>query len=214
MKRFIVPAPQPYAAAEYPVEPDATAASYFFAAAALTGGRTTVEGLGSGSCQGDIGFVRVLERMGCTVEQGPAYTTVAGPANGRLQGLEVDLSDMPDTAQTLAVLAAFSDGPTTIRGLGTLNLKETDRLLAISTELGRMGVETEVSETTITIRPGRPPTAATLQTYGDHRMAMSFALAGLRVDGMALRSPECVNKTFPEFFEVWGKFSGTDWEKC
>lgn len=205
MTSFIVPAPQAYQALEYLIEPDASAASYFLAAAALTGGRVTVEGLGQRSAQGDIGFVNVLEQMGCAVEQGDRHTTVRGPADGRLRGVSVDLGDMPDVAQTLAVLAAFAEGPTQIRNVGNLRVKETDRLFAVSRELARLGVETEVTEDSIVIRPTRSPVAAIIETYDDHRMAMSFALAGLRVDGVVIKNPGCVSKTFPEFFEVWGE---------
>ncbi len=203
MRKFIVPAGQTYAAAGYEIEPDATAASYFWAAAALTGGRVTVDGLGSASVQGDAAFVDVLERMGCRIERTAHDTTVRGPAGGRLRGVDVDLNAMPDVAQTLAVLAAFADGPTRIRNVANLRIKETDRLFALANELGRLGVETEVYEDGIEVRPARPPVAAVIDTYRDHRMAMSFALAGLRLDGVVIRNPGCVDKTFPEFFELW-----------
>lgn len=207
LARFVVPAPQHYEATHYTIEPDASAASYFFAAAAITGGRVTVEGLGARSVQGDWGFVRVLDRMGCRVDADDTGTTVVGPEDGKLRGLDVDLGDMPDVAQTLAVLAAFADGPTRIRNVANLRIKETDRLNALATELGRMGVDTEIHADGITIRPDRPPTAAPIRTYHDHRMAMSFALAGLRLDGMVISDPTCVSKTFPTFFETWGRLT-------
>jgi 3-phosphoshikimate 1-carboxyvinyltransferase len=203
MRKFIVPAPQGYVPTHYEVEPDATAASYFFAAAAITGGRITVEGLGSETCQGDWRFVDLLEQMGCLVERLPRSTTVRGPADGRLRGIDVDLNAMPDVAQTLAVLAAFAEGPTRIRNVANLRIKETDRLAALATELGRLGVETDATADSIAIRPEDPPAAAAVETYGDHRMAMSFALAGLRLDGMTIRDPDCVSKTFPDFWQVW-----------
>ena len=203
MKKFIIPAPQAYAPTHYEVEPDATAASYFFAAAAITGGRVTVEGLGSETCQGDWHFVDVLEQMGCRVERTPQSTTAYGPADGRLRGVDVDLNEMPDVAQTLAVLAAFAEGPTRIRNVANLRIKETDRLAALAKELGRLGVETDATPDSITIRPKQPPKACSIETYGDHRMAMSFALAGLRIDGMVIRDPGCVSKTFPDFWDVW-----------
>lgn len=205
MCKFIVPCGQTYRATDYEIEPDASTASYFFAAAAISGGRVTVDRLGRRSCQGDVGFVNVLEEMGCRIEQTEQSTTVWGPAGGTLRGVEVDLNDMPDVAQTLAVLAAFAEGPTRIRNVANLRFKETDRLDALATELGRLGVETKVHEDGITVRPGKPPMAAAVNTYEDHRMAMSFALAGLRLDGVVIRHPDCVSKTFPGFFELWSE---------
>jgi 3-phosphoshikimate 1-carboxyvinyltransferase len=204
-RKFIVPARQTYRATRYRIEPDASAAAYFLAAAALTGGRVTVEELGAVSCQGDARFVEVLERMGCRVDRTQDATTVWGPADGRLRGIDVDLNAMPDTAPTLAVLAAFAEGPTRIRNVGNLRIKETDRLAALAAELRRMGVETTVHLDEIEIRPAGPPKSAVIETYDDHRMAMSFALAGLRVDGLVIRNPRCVSKTFPGFFELWAE---------
>ncbi len=203
MRSFIVPAPQQYTATHYAVEPDATAASYFFGAAALTGGRITVDGLGRNSVQGDCAFVEVLEKMGCRFERTDHNTTVWGPEDGRLSGVDVDLNDMPDVAQTLAVIAAFAESPTTIRNVGNLRVKETDRLAALGAELARLGVEVVVREDGITVEPVEKMSAAAIHTYDDHRMAMSFALAGLRLEGVSIRNPQCVNKTFPEFFELW-----------
>lgn len=208
MERFIVPAPQVYTAAQYAVEPDASAASYFFAAAALTGGRATVEGLGTNSVQGDWGFVDVLRQMGCRVEADAHSTTVHGPPQGRLRGIDVDLGAMPDVAPTLAVLAAFADGPTRIRNVANLRIKESDRLHALATELGHLGVSTEVFEDGLMVRPERPPVAGVIDTYDDHRIAMSFALAGLRLDGVTIRDPGCVEKTFPDFFRQWELLQG------
>jgi len=203
LRRFIVPAGQPYRRADYEIEPDASTASYCFAAAALTGGRVTVEGLGGESIQGDGGFVDVLEKMGCTVQRGPRELTVRGPADGRLRGVDVDLSDMPDVAQTLAVVAAFADGPTRIRHVANLRVKETDRLHALSRELCKIGTATEIHEDGLTIRPDATPRPSAIKTYNDHRMAMSFALAGLRLDGIVIEGSACVSKTFPGFFELW-----------
>lgn len=205
MRRFIVPAPQAYSATRYAIEPDASAASYFFAAAALTGGRVTVEGLGADSVQGDLAFVRVLERMGCRVAIEDRQTTVWGPKEGALVGVDIDLGAMPDVAPTLAVLAAFAEGPTRIRNIANLRIKESDRLAALATELGHLGVPTELHEEGITVAPRSRPVAGKIDTYGDHRMAMSFALAGLRLDGVVIREPDCVNKTFPEFFVRWSE---------
>lgn len=203
LRKFIVPAPQAYQAAKFDVEPDASAASYFFAAAAVTGGRVTVEGLGLQSCQGDLGFVDLLERMGCRVEQGPRHTTVWGPKDLRLRGIDVDLNRMPDVAPTLAVVAAFAEGPTHIRNVPNLRHKESNRIAALVTELGHLGVDTELRDDGLSILPEHSPKAAAIGTYEDHRMAMSFAIAGLRVDGIVIRDADCVSKTFPEFFELW-----------
>lgn len=207
LRKFIVPAPQPYRAGTYEIEPDASAASYFFAAAAVTGGRVMVDGLGLECRQGDIGFVDLLERMGCRVEQGPRHTTVWGPKGGKLCGLDADLNKMPDVVPTLAVLAAFAEGPTRIRNVPNLRHKESDRLDALATELGKMGVATEVHADGISILPKEPPVAAAIATYEDHRMAMSFSVAGLRLDGMVIRDADCVSKTFPEFFELWSELT-------
>jgi 3-phosphoshikimate 1-carboxyvinyltransferase len=205
--RFIVPAPQTYSAVDFEIEPDATAASYFFAAAALTGGRITIEGLGGESCQGDLRFVDLLRRMGCQIEQATRRTAVHGPVDGRLCGVDVDLNDMPDVAPTLAVLAAFAEGPTRIRNVANLRFKETDRLHAISRELAKLGVETEIHDDGLSVFPSRPPVAALIDTYDDHRMAMSFALAGLRLDGVVIRDAACVSKTFPDFFTRWAELA-------
>lgn len=201
--RYIVPALQTYAGRMYRIEPDASAASYFLAAAALTGGRVTVEGLGRRSLQGDAGFVRVLEQMGCRIEQDEASTTVIGPKDGRLRGIDVDLNATPDMAQTLAVLALFAEGATNIRNVANLRIKETDRIAAVAAELAKFGAKVEPREDGFSIEPPARPQPAAVDTYDDHRMAMSFALAGLRIDGVVIKDAECVSKTFPEFFEVF-----------
>ncbi|MCH7700747.1 MAG: 3-phosphoshikimate 1-carboxyvinyltransferase [Planctomycetes bacterium] len=202
--RWIVPAPQRYVGANYAIEPDATNASYFFAAAAAVGGCVTVRGLSKTSVQGDVRFVDVLERMGCTVTQTAAGLTVAGPAaTSKLEGIDVDLGDMPDTAQTLAVLALVARSPTRIRNVVNLRLKETDRLAALACELRRLGGRVEVHDDGLTIGPPSQIRPARVSTYDDHRMAMSFALAGLVVEGVVIDQPECVAKTFPEFFTRW-----------
>ncbi len=205
MMRFIVPAPQCYRAANYDIEPDASAASYFLAAAAITGGQVTIEGLGTASCQGDIAFAHVLGEMGCRVEQDEWQTTVHGPSDGRLNGVTVNLGDMPDVAQTLAVLAAFATGPTHIQNVGNLRIKETDRLSALESQLAAMHVDIEICNDGLTIRPNGVPRAARIKTFDDHRMAMSFAIAGLVLDGMEIENPACVEKTFPEFFDEWSR---------
>ena len=196
--RFAVAAGR-YSPAAYPVEPDASAASYLFAAAAITGGRVTVPGLGTESLQGDLDFVRVLEQMGCAVTMDAAQTTVVGPA--ALRGVTVDMSQISDTAQTLAAVAVFADSPTRVTGIGFIRGKETDRVRAVVTELQRLGIDAVEEEDGFLIHPGVTKAAA-VQTYDDHRMAMSFALIGLRYEGVTILEPGCVAKTFPEYWEV------------
>ena len=192
-------APGGYRGRAYAVEPDASAASYFFAAAAITGGRVTVPGLGTGSLQGDLAFVGVLAAMGATVVTTATATTVQG---GPLHGVDVDLADLSDTAQTLAAVAVFADSPTRVRGIGFVRGKETDRIAAVVTELRRCGVDAEATEDGYVVRPGAEPRPAVVQTYDDHRMAMSFALLGLRVPGIEIDQPEVVAKTFPGYWDA------------
>lgn len=200
--RFIIEAPQRYRAVNLSIEPDATNAMYFLAAAGVCGGRVTVEGLGRTSVQGDVAFIDVLEELGCRAIRGAEQLTIEGPRPGeRLLGVDVNLADMPDTAQTLAVIALFADGPTRLRGLGTLRVKETDRLAALSQELTKLGARVEEGADELTIHPPSQLRPAEIDTYDDHRMAMSFALAGLRVPGVAIRDPQCCGKTFPGYFD-------------
>lgn len=201
-RRFIVAAPQRYQAGEYVIEPDASAATYFWAGAALTGGCIRVAGLTESSLQGDVGFARVLADMGCQVRADDGGIEVGAPSAGHLRGVDVDLNAMPDTVQTLAVVALFAEGPTRIRNVANLRLKETDRLAALATELTKLGAEVQVGPDGLTIRPPGRVRPAAIDTYGDHRMAMSFALAGLVVEGVVIRNAECVSKSFPGFFEA------------
>ncbi len=196
-QRFRVAPGQRYQARAYDVEPDASAASYFFAAAALTGGTVRVEYLGADSAQGDLDFVDVLAAMGCTVEKAADYVSVSGPRT--LRGVEVDMGALSDTFMTLAALAPFAAGPTTIRGIAHTRLQETDRVSATARELRKLGVTVEEFEDGLRIQPGalRP---AVIDPHDDHRIAMSFALVGLRQPGVAIDNPGCVAKTFPDFF--------------
>jgi 3-phosphoshikimate 1-carboxyvinyltransferase len=200
-RRLAVRPGQRYTGRIYRVEPDASNASYFFAAAAITGGRARVEGLGRGSPQGDLRFVDVLRAMGAEVIMGDDFTEVHGPAEGRLRGVDLDLGAISDTAQTLAAIAPFAAGPTTIRGIAHARLKETDRVAALAAELRRLGQEIAEYPDGLRITP-RPIQPADIETYDDHRMAMSFAVAALRAPGVRLRDPGCVAKTFPGFFAV------------
>ncbi len=188
-----------YRGANLAIEPDASAASYFFAAAAITGGRVRVEGLGHSTVQGDLRFVDILEEMGAKVTRGQNHTEVQG--TGVLKGITVDMADISDTAQTLAVVAPFASSPTTVTGIGFIRRKETDRLAAVVKELGRLRVPATETEDGFVISPGLPEPGL-VRTYNDHRMAMSFALLGLARPGIVIENPQCVAKTFPDFFEV------------
>ena len=199
-RRFHVRAGQRYAGRSYEIEPDASNASYFFAAAAVSGGRVRVPGLGSRSTQGDLNFVRALERMGATVTMTETDTEVTGPRVGELRGIEIDMNEISDTAQTLAAIAPLAIGPTTIRGISHNRLKETDRIADLATELRRIGQDVVEFEDGLTINP-QPIQPAMIQTYDDHRMAMSFAITGLMAAGIEILDPGCTAKTFPDFFD-------------
>ncbi|MFH1748403.1 MAG: 3-phosphoshikimate 1-carboxyvinyltransferase [Planctomycetota bacterium] len=200
--RFVVPAGQRYQAGQYDVEPDASAATYFWTAAAITSGCVRVSGLTRQSRQGDVHFVNILEQMNCTVREGPDYLEVAGPRSGTLRGVTVDLNEMPDTAQTLAVAALYADGPTRIENVANLRIKGTDRLAALAAELQRLGARVDVRDDGLTIHPVSDLRPAEIETYDDHRMAMSFTLAGLVTEGVVIKNAGCVSKSFPNFFEV------------
>ncbi len=201
-RRFRIPGAQRYQGRDYAVEPDASNASYFFAAAALTGGRVRVEGLSADSAQGDIHFVDVLEAMGCTVRRDSAGIEVVGPA--KLKGIDVDMKAISDTALTLAALAPFAESPVRIRNIEHSRWQETDRVAAMATELERLGVAVEEHQDGITVIPSVPQPAA-IDTYADHRVAMSFALVGLKAPGVRINDPGCVRKTFPTYFKVWDR---------
>jgi 3-phosphoshikimate 1-carboxyvinyltransferase len=194
--RFTVPAPQRYQARSYAIEPDASAASYFFAAAAITRGEVTIEGLSRRSLQGDVAFCDCLQQMGCEVRYAADRVTVAGRP---LRGIDADLGAISDTAPTLAAAALFADGPTTIRGVAHIRHKETDRIHALAVELRRLGADVEERSDGLKIAP-QPLHGAKVETYDDHRMAMSLALVGLVVPGLVIRNPQCVAKTYPQFF--------------
>ena len=189
--------PQRYRSTNFEIEPDASAASYFFAAAAISGGEVTVEGLSRSALQGDVNFVDALEQMGCELVENTNSLTVRG---GVLRGIDIDMNAISDTAQTLAIVAVFADGPTTMRNIGHVRFKETDRIAAVATELKRAGIVVETTEDSLTVHPG-PVQPAVIQTYDDHRMAMSFALLGLRADGIQIADPGCTAKTYPRYFE-------------
>jgi 3-phosphoshikimate 1-carboxyvinyltransferase len=190
----------PYRARAYAIEPDASAAVYPLCAAAIAGGRVRVAGFPPDSIQPDLALLAILERMGCRAARGPEGLEVAGPA-GRLRGVDVDMNALPDAALALAVVALFAEGPTRIRNVANLRIKETDRLAALECELRKLGANARAGSDFLEIVPGalRP---AEVDTYDDHRMAMAFALAGLRIPGVAIRDPGCVAKTWPEYFSM------------
>ncbi len=187
-----------YEAREYAVESDAASANYFLAMAAAAGGRARVRGVGSRSHQGEVGFARVLERMGCAVAWRADAIEVRG---GPLRGVDVDMNDMPDSVQTLACAALFAKGPTRVRNVRNLRVKETDRIAALAKELAKLGARVEEAEDGFAMTPPAKVRPAEVDTYQDHRMAMSFAVAAVAAPGIAIRDPECVSKSFPGFFE-------------
>jgi 3-phosphoshikimate 1-carboxyvinyltransferase len=193
-------APTGYRKTHYDIEADASAAAYPLVAAAITGGVVSIEGIPASSTQADLALVDVLETMGCTVERGASRIVLAATGRG-LRGVDVDMNLAPDAVLALSVACLFADGPSRIRNVGNLRIKETDRLLALETEIRRMGADAAVEGDDLLITPG-PLHGAAIETYDDHRMAMSFALTGLRVPGVEIIDPGCVAKTWPSFFDV------------
>lgn len=206
--RFIIP-PQRYVGTSFNVEPDASNATYFLAAAAIAGGRVTVPGLTRASMQGDVRFADVLGSMGCRVQFDDDGVTVERDQAAPLCAVDIDLTDMPDTAQTLAVVSLFAVGETVMRGLSSLRVKETDRLQALENELSKLGASVSTDDESIRITPPDHWQSAVIETYDDHRMAMSFALAGLRGNDVTILDPGCCSKTFPTFFDVFEKMLQT-----
>lgn len=182
---------------EYPIEPDASSASYFFAAAAITGGRVLVPGLKRDGLQGDVEFAWILEQMGCQTAETRDGVEVTGAP---LRGIDIDMNAISDCVMTLAVTACFADSPTRIRNIAHVRHKESDRLAALVQELHKVGAHVAADDDSLLITP-RPLHGAELATHDDHRLAMSFALLGLRVPGIVIENPACVAKTYPNFFE-------------
>ncbi len=199
---YRIEAPRSYRGCDYSIEPDASAASYFFAAAAIVGGRARVEGLSRDALQGDVGFVEVLRKMGSSVTYGADWIEVSGRAD---YGIDIDMNAVSDTVQTLAAVALFANGPTRIRGVAHNRHKETDRIGDLATELRKLGAKAEEFDDGLEITPAvlRP---AVLETYHDHRMAMSLSLVGLRQEGVWVLNPRCTEKTYPKYFEEMGQF--------
>jgi 3-phosphoshikimate 1-carboxyvinyltransferase len=197
-RRYVV-SPTGYRNSRYEIEPDASAASYFFAAAAISGGSITIEGLGSRSIQGDTRFVDIVEKMGAKVVRSDNALSVTG--TGSLIGIDASMKEISDTVPTLAAIAPLASGPTVISDVAFIARKESDRVTALITELRKIGVQAEKTETGMVIYPGEVQ-KGTVHTYDDHRIAMAFSILGLVVPGITLDSPQCVAKTFPSFFDV------------
>lgn len=197
-----------YKGREYHVEGDASGASYFWAAAAVTGGRVCVSNVPVPSLQGDSMLVPLLGRMGCDITKTGEGLTIQGPKT--LHGITIDMADMPDVVPTLAVVAAFAEGKTVINNIAHLRIKECDRLTAVVTELSKLGVNIEEHEASMVIHGegGRGLTGATIETYEDHRMAMAMAVAGLRVPGVKITGEDCVVKSFPDFWQRFDLLKG------
>jgi 3-phosphoshikimate 1-carboxyvinyltransferase len=188
---------QIYSGSQYVIEGDVSSASYFLAIAALTRSTFTLKNLNPQSHQADMGFLKILEDMGNELVYAEDSITIKGHG---VRPVKVDMRDCPDQAQTLAVLAACADGQTTMTGIQSLRIKETERIAALEQELKKMGIETASTQSTLTVVGGQPQ-AATIGTHGDHRMAMAFAVAGSQLSGMVIEEPEVVGKTFPAFWE-------------
>ncbi len=201
--KYIVKPNQSYTPQEYQIEGDASGCSYFWSIAAITGQEIEVTNIDPSTAQGDVGFVDILEKMGCKVSKDTSKKSIAvcGPRSlSDLRSVDVNMENMPDTAQSMAVVAAFAKGTTKITGLSTLKDKETNRLEATKTELAKMGIVVEIGNDWMTIVGGEPGPAE-IATYNDHRMAMSFAVAGTKIDGVIIQNPEVVSKSFPEFWD-------------
>jgi len=197
-RSFFIQAGQHYLPQKYWIEGDASNASYFFSAAAVSRGKVEVKNLNPASIQGDLRFLGILERMGCRMNRRSDLVEVQG---GELDGIEIDMNEMPDLVPTLAVTAAFAHGRTVIQNIRHLRLKESDRIHALALELSKMGIRVNEREDGLEIEGGRPH-GAEIETYDDHRMAMSFAIAGLAVPGIRIKGERCVDKSFPEFWET------------
>jgi len=198
---YFVPAGSMYYKSQYTVEPDMSAACYFYAAAAMTGGRAKVYHVHRDNTQGDLKFLDVLKQLGCKVQEETDGIVVIGPEKGALKGIHINMNDFSDQTMTLAVIAPFCKEKVRIEGIGHIRLQESDRLHGIATELARLGVQCEEEESAITIYPGLPH-AGVVETYEDHRMAMAFSLIGLLVEGIVIDNPMCCRKTFENYFEI------------
>ncbi|MEM1228925.1 MAG: 3-phosphoshikimate 1-carboxyvinyltransferase [Pseudomonadota bacterium] len=206
-QRFSIPTGGYRSPGEFWIEGDASSGSYFLAAGAIAGDGVTVTGIGSDSVQGDVAFADALASMGARVTKAPTAITIAPPATGALQAVDLDLNHIPDAAMTLAVVALFAQGTTRIRNIANWRVKETDRLSAMSTELRKLGATVDEGPDWIGITPPPALCNATIATYGDHRMAMCFSLAALGNAAVTIEDPACVDKTFPDYFEVYRRMT-------
>lgn len=198
---FLTRAGQRYQARDYQIEPDVSAACYFYAMSPLLNVPVTVDHVHFHSLQGDVEFVKILEKMGCRADDTPRGIQIDPPRNGIYHGITVDMSACSDQAITLAAIAPYADSPTTITGIGHIRFQESDRIRAIVTELTKMGIRCRELDNGITIHPGRPRPSI-VETYEDHRMAMGFSLTGLRSAGIVIDNPGCCRKTFEDYFET------------
>ncbi|MCL2813701.1 MAG: 3-phosphoshikimate 1-carboxyvinyltransferase [Oscillospiraceae bacterium] len=200
---YLVKAGQKYIPRAYGIEPDISSACYFYSAAALTGGAVLVKGVYSSSMQGDIKYLEILKKLGCTVSETDEGILVKGPKRGIYEGIDVDMNDCSDQAITLAVLAPFACSLTVIRNIRHIKYQESDRIRAVLTQLSKMGIKCEETADGMAIYPGIPKPSIMVETYDDHRMAMAFALIGLRTKGIKIANPSCTAKTFENYFEVF-----------
>ncbi len=203
-KKFIYQNSQFYQATNYVVEPDASGASYFWAIGALTGKKIQILNIDPDSSQGDVKFVDLLKKMGAQVIKNKKKQTITVYSNKKLRGIKVNMNNMPDTSLTLAVVAAFAQGKTTITGLKTLKVKETDRLVALYNELKKIGIKSKITDDSITIFGGQPKPAI-IKTYNDHRMAMAFSVAKKIIPEIKIKEPQVVNKSFPNYWVIYNK---------
>ena len=203
-RTYTIPAGQNYQALDYQIEPDASGAAYFYALAMVLGVPVQVKHVTFDSMQGDVQFLKILEKMGGRLEENAEGIILYPPADGIFHGVDVDMSACSDQAITLAAIGPFADAPTTIRGIGHIRFQECNRMNAIVTELRKIGISCEETDTSITIYPGTPKPCL-VNTYEDHRMAMGFALTGLRAEGIVIDNPGCCKKTFENYFEVLGE---------
>lgn len=208
-RNYEVPQRAVYRRTAYTVEPDMSAACYFYASAALTGGCALVRNVHMDNTQGDLKFLTVLERMGCCVTDTPDGIKVTGPKDGRLRGITVDMNDFSDQALTLAAIAPFANKPVRMERIGHIRGQECDRIHAIVTELAKLGIRCEEEPDAVTIYPGTPR-GGIVETYEDHRVAMAFSLLGLRIEGIRIDNPGCCRKTFEDYFTILDRLTGKE----